>query len=343
MGVNLKDLFERKEITLDELSGKILAIDAYNMLYQFLTTIRTPEGQLLTDSKGNITSHLIGLFSRTCAFLEKGIKPVFVFDGKPPELKIQELHRRADIKREAAKKYQEAEQTGDINAMKKFGARTARLEKPMVEDAKKLVQLLGLPAVQAPSEGEAQCAHMAQTNAVWAVASQDYDSLLHGTPKLVQNLSITGRRKIRGAIGTVLVSPALIKLQENLTQLAVSQDQLILLALLVGTDYNYGGIHGIGPKKALKIVKEHKNIEAVESAVNWKEHYEKPLTELYELIKNIPVTDEYDISFQPIDAQKLTTFLVDEHDFGAERVKKTIDALGSKVREKSQKGLGAFL
>ena len=343
MGVNLKELFERKEITLDELSGKILAVDAYNMLYQFLTTIRTTEGQLLTDSKGNITSHLIGLFSRTCAFLEKGIKPVFVFDGKPPELKIHELHRRAEIKKEAAREYEKAAETGDVVSMKKFASRTARLEKPMVEDAKELVQLLGLPAIQAPSEGEAQCAHVAKAGEAWAVSSQDYDSLLHAAPKVVQNLSISGRRKAKGIIGTVAVSPALMELKENLLKLSITQDQLILLALLVGTDYNYGGIHGIGPKKALKVVKEHKTIAAIEQAVNWKEHFEKPLAELFELIKNIPVTDDYKITFEPINAEKLTSFLVDKHDFGAERVKKTLNALGSKVREKGQQGLGVFI
>ncbi len=343
MGVNLKDIFERKELSLDEFSGRILAVDAYNMLYQFLTTIRTPEGQLLTDSKGNVTSHLIGLFSRTCALLEKNIKPIFVFDGKPPELKVHELHRRAEIKKEAAREYEKAAEVGDVEAMKKFASRTARLERPMVDDAKKLLQLLGLPVVQAPSEGEAQCSHMVKAGNAWAVASQDYDSLLHGTPRLVQNLSITGRRKMRGVIGTVAVMPAIIDLRENLQRLVLTQEQLILLALLVGTDYNYGGIHGIGPKKALKIVKEHKSITAVEYAVKWKEHFEQPLAELFDLIKNIPVIDDYTVVFKPVDAEKLTDFLVDEHDFGAERVKKTLDALGSKVKQKGQSGLGAFI
>ena len=200
-----------------------------------------------------------------------------------------------------------------------------------------------MPVIQAPSEGEAQAAHIVGKGDAYAVVSQDFDSLMHGANKLVRNLSISGRRKAKGIIGTVAVSPALMELKENLLKLSITQDQLILLALLVGTDYNYGGIHGIGPKKALKVVKEHKTIAAIEQAVNWKEHFEKPLAELFELIKNIPVTDDYKITFEPINAEKLTSFLVDKHDFGAERVKKTLNALGSKVREKGQQGLGVFI
>jgi len=341
MGVNIKDILIKHPITLEELSGKTLAVDAFNMLYQFLTTIRAPDGSYLTDSKGRITSHLIGLFNRTTALLQKGIRLVFVFDGEPPALKHQEIARRAGIKQEAEKSYEKAAAAEDVESMKKFAARMTKLSDDMVGDAKKLLQLLGIPVVQAPSEGEAQCAFLVKQGDAWAVASQDYDALLSGTPRLVQNLSIVGRRKKIHGMGTIAVSPELADLKENLEALGINQEQLILLAMLVGTDYNPGGIKGIGPKTALQLVKEHKSKEQLFSAAAWEEHVAVSWKEVLATLEHIPVTKHYHVKQGILDTKGIMQFLVEEHNFSPERVQKALEGIATQPQR--QKGLGEFL
>src|SRR3989339_1537694 len=177
MGLQFKDLVVKKEISIKELKGKVLAIDSMNLLYQFLTTIRSADGSPLTDSKGRITSHLIGLFSRTTSLMAEGLKLVFVFDGKAPEIKLKTWEKRTEVKKEAALKLKVAEEAGNLEEMKKFASRTAVLNREMIEEAKKVITALGLPIVQAPSEGEAQIAHMVKKGEAYASVSQDYDNL----------------------------------------------------------------------------------------------------------------------------------------------------------------------
>jgi flap endonuclease-1 len=342
MGVNLKDLLVREVIGLDDLKGRIVAVDSFNMLYQFLTTIRTPDGKPLTDSKGNVTSHLIGLFNRTTKFMAKGVKPVFVFDGEKPELKTAELEKRKKHKIEAKMKYKEAVAKEDVAAMKKYGGRFAYLTGEMVDQAKELVKALGLPVVQAPSEGEAQAAHIVRQNKAWAVVSQDFDSLVHGADRLVRNLSIAGRRKKVGALAYTTVKPELIDLSKNLNNMGIDQDKLIALAMLVGTDYNPSGIKGIGPKTALKLVKEHEDFDDLFAKVKWDEHNALPWTDIFYLIKKMKVTDKYEIKFKTPDKQKIIKLLVDNHDFNPDRVEKTLQPVLKEREKKQQKKLGDF-
>ncbi|MEK6857690.1 MAG: flap endonuclease-1 [Nanoarchaeota archaeon] len=343
MGVNLRDIIIRKPITLEELKGKIIVIDSFNILFQFLTTIRSREGNLLTDSKGNVTSHLIGLFSRTANFMQHGIKPVFVFDGVHPELKHKEIERRIEIKQEAQKKYEQAKAQEDVELMKKYAARTTRLTPQMIDEAKKLVTLLGLPVIQAPSEGEAQASFIVKQGDGWAVSSQDYDSILYATPRLIQNLSIAGKRKKTKTLATVIVSPELIDLKENLQNIGVTQDQLIAIAMLVGTDYNIGGVKGIGPKNAIKLVKKHGlNFEQLFEEVKWSEHCETSWRDVFKMFKEMPVEKEYKIKFNSVDVEGLKKFLIEERDFGAERVEKTLEPLLKQEKNKNQKGLFDF-
>jgi len=342
MGVNLKDLLVKETIGFDELKGKIVTVDSFNMLYQFLTTIRTPDGKPLTDSKGNVTSHLIGLFNRTTKFMAKGIKPVFVFDGEKPALKAGELEKRRKLKVEAKKKYREALSKEDVESMRKYGGRFAVLTKEMVDQAKELVSALGLPVVQAPSEGEAQAAHMVRQNKAWAVVSQDFDSLVHGADKLVRNLSIAGRRKKIGVMAYQTIKPEFIDLAKNLNQLGIDQDKLIALAMLVGTDYNPAGIKGIGPKTALKLVKKFDDYDELFEHVKWSEHSDLPWTDIFYLIKKMKVTDKYNIKFRSPDKQKIVKLLVDKHDFNIERVEKTLQPVLKEKEKKQQKKLGDF-
>lgn len=342
MGVNLKDLFERSEISIDSLSGKCIAIDAFNMIFQFLSTIRGRDGSLLKDSHGNVTSHLVGLFSRTTHLVLAGVLPVFVFDGKAPVLKQGEQARRLAVKKDAEKEYEKAVEKGDVAAMRKFAARSIYLDASMIDDAKKLISVLGLPVVQAPSEGEAQAAHIVKNGDAWAVGSQDYDSLVHGASRLIQNLSITGKRKNPKTLVYRTVSPELLELKKNLDLLGINQKQLIMLAMLVGTDYNPGGIKGIGPQKALKLVREFKKPDELFAEVKWGEHCGVPWQDIVDLFENMPVSDDYEIKFSQIDSGALIKFLVDGHDFGVERISSVIKNVELFQQSKKQKGLSAF-
>jgi len=343
MGIAFKDLLISKEISIDELKNKVLVVDSYNLLYQFITTIRSRDGSLLTDSKGNVTSHLVGLFSRTSKLLEKGLKLAFVFDGKPPRLKDVEREKRKTLKIEAEKKYREALKKKDEEGMKKYASRTSRLTLEMVEEAKKLISAFGLPVVQALSEGEAQAAYMVKKEEAFGTVSQDFDSLIHNSPKLIRNLSITGKRKLSSRLKYETVKPEIIDLAENLNHLGIDQNQLIVLAMLIGTDYNPGGIKGTGPRNALKLVKKHKsNFDSLFKEVKWEEFFDFDWEEVYYLIKKMPTTDDYELKWGNINIGGIKEFLVKEHDFSEERVSKTLEKLSKETKTKKQKGLGEF-
>ena len=343
MGVNITELLTKKEVSLSNLKDKIIAVDASLFLYQFITTIRSRDGNLLMDSKGNVTSHLVGLFSRTTNLMSKGLKLVYVFDGKPPELKNKEKEKRINLKKEAELKYNRAKEKEDIVEMKKYAARTSRLTKEMIEESKSLLLALGIPVVQAPSEGEAQAAYIVKQGDAFAVASQDADSLLFGANKLIRNLSMIGKRKKTNKLAYETIKPELVDLSENLNKLGIDHDQLIALCMLIGTDYNPGGIKGIGPKNAIKLVKKHRSdIEGLFKEVKWNNFFDFPWTEPFYLFKKIPVTDDYKLKWKEVDEQKLNELLVKAHDFSEERVSSSIIKLIKNTKLKQQKGLGEF-
>lgn len=342
MGVAFKDLIISEEVSLDDFKDKIIVIDSYNMLYQFLTTIRGPDGSPLTDSKGNVTSHLAGIFSRTANLMQKGIKLVFVFDGVAPNLKQREREKRKEQKLEAEKKFLEAKEKENLSDMKKYASRTVFLTKEVVEESKKLITLMGIPVIQAPSEGEAQAAHMVKTGHAYAVGSQDYDSLINGGTKLLRNLSITGRKKKTKTLGTVVIKPELIELSSNLNNLGIDQNQLIVLAMLIGTDYNPGGIKGVGPKNALKLVKENgTDFDLLFKKVKWNDYFDFDWNEVYYLIKQIPVTDDFNLKWDDLDKQGIKDMLLDKG-FSEERIDNTLNKIEKLKGPKEQKGLSDF-
>lgn len=342
MGVQITELLPKKEARLEDFSNKVVAVDAANHLYQFLTTIRSPDGSFFTDSHGNVTSHLIGLFTRTTHLMKLGIKPAYVFDGEVPKLKKLEIQRRAEAKEAAAEKYAEAEKKGDAEEMKKYAARSTRLTKDMIADAKEVIEALGLPVVQGLGEGEAQAAHIVARKDAYAIASQDADSLLFGATRVVRNLSIEGRRKQNSTLSYSRVEPELILLEEVLSSLGITQQQLICLAMLVGTDYNTRGIKGIGPKTALKKVKEQKIPEKIFTEAEWGKHFSYPWQEVLELFEHPKVTSDYNMEFRPVNTAKLVKILCEKHDFSEQRVEKQLEELGKSVTAKKQKGLGEF-
>jgi len=343
MGVAITDLLVKKDIEVKELEGKVLIVDAPMWLYQFLSSIRQRDGSLLTDSKGNVTSHLIGFFMRVPNLMKRGIKLAFVFDGEKPELKKRELERRKGIKLEAEKRYKEAVKKKDIEDMKKYASRTSRLSSGMIEEAKKLIRAFGLPVIQAPSEGEAQAAYIVKKKKAFAVASNDADSLLFGATRLIRNLSILGKRKKVNKLAYSTIKPEIVELAKNINHLGIEHNQLIALSMLVGTDYNPGGIKGIGPKNALKLVKKFKNdFDELFKHVKWDEHFEFPWTEVYYLIKKMPTTDDYKLEWKPVNHDELIKILVKEHDFSEDRVKKLTEESTKKKKQRNQKALGEF-
>lgn len=343
MGVKITDLLVTQEIDISELKGKVVAIDSSLFMYQFLTTIRQQDGSLLTDSHGNVTSHLIGLFSRSAKLMEQGLKLVYVFDGKAPELKMSERARRAEAKEEASKKYELAAKEERLDDMKKYAARTARLTSDMVVDAKRLVGALGLPLVQAPAEGEAQAAYMVSKGDCYCVATQDADALMFGAQRIVRNLSLIGKKKAINKLQYVKVNPELISLADTLNELGIDRDQLITMCMLVGTDYNIGGIKGIGCKNALKLVRQFDHgFDALFEHVKWTESFDYPWKKVFDTIKDMPVSDEYDMRWTVPDRELLHRFLIEEHDFTEDRVAGTLDRLCRHRPEKEQKGLSDF-
>ena len=194
MGLQLTSLVQGEFITVEELFDKVVAIDAFNWIYQFLSIIRQPDGTPLKDSHDRVTSHLSGLYYRTLKLLEAGVRPVYVFDGKPPEFKAVVAKRR-DIRAEAMREWQQALERKDYEAASKFAKRSTTITAEIIEGSKQLLETVGIPFIQAPSEGEAMCALLVKNRDAWCAASQDYDTLLFGADRLVRNLSLKYRSR----------------------------------------------------------------------------------------------------------------------------------------------------
>lgn len=343
MGVALTELLLIKEIDIDFLQNKVLAVDAPMWLYQFLSSIRQRDGALLMDSKGQITSHLMGLLTRVSNLMQQNIKLAFVFDGEPPKLKHLTLEKRKEIKLEAAKKFEQAKEKADEELMKKYAARTSRLTDEMINEAKKLMEAFGLPVIDAPSEAEAQASLIVRNGDAYALATNDADAMLFEASKIVRNLNMAGKKKRKGKLSFETINPDLIDLKENLHHLKINQEQLIALAMLIGTDYNSGGIKGIGPKTALKLIKQHgNNFDKLFKEVKWNEQFAFPWNEVFGLIKNMPANENYELKWNEIDEEKIKKILVEGHEFSEERVNNQIENLLKAKEKKGQKGLGEF-
>jgi len=333
MGLDLKPLTIREKTTLEAFASKVVAIDAYNAIYQFLAIIRGPEGLPLSDSVGRVTSHISGLFYRNVNFLSIGIKPVYVFDGRPPSLKYAEIERRKQIKKDATIKFERALTEGKYEEAKKYAQQTSSLRDEMVEDSKHLLGLFGIPFIDAPSEGEATAANLTVTGQAYASASQDFDSLLFGAKKLIRNFSYSGKRKLPNRNTTIEVEPEIIDLQKNLTELGVTREQLVDVGILIGTDFNPDGFERIGPKTALKVIKEYGNLENVPQI-------QDKLDEIdYKQIRKIflepKVASVSEIKFGEINFAGITKYLTLERNFSLDRVETSLNRLKKAIEKKS--------
>jgi flap endonuclease-1 len=336
MGVSLRDLVAPVPLSLQELGGRIIAIDGYNALYQFLAIIRQPDGNLLMDSRGRVTSHLSGVFYRTANLLEAGIKPVYVFDGKPPELKSVEIQRRAEAKREAAKEYKAALERGDMVSARKVAQATSKLTREMVEQARQVLEAMGVPCVQAPSEGEAQAAFMNKKGDAWATVSQDYDALLFGAPRLIRNLTISGRRKLPGKPVYVDMEPEAVRLEELLKELKVTREQLIDIGILLGTDFNPDGFRGIGPKKAYKIIQEYGTLKKALEAKRLESDPTLDIDAITEIFLKPQTTSDYRLHWAQVDSGRVKEALVEQFDFSTERIEAALERIEKTRKEQGR-------
>jgi len=332
LGVNLRALVPKTSVDLANLGGKAVAIDAYNALYQFLAIIRQPDGTPLKDHTGRITSHLSGLLYRTSNLVEMGVKVVYVFDGIPPTLKEVEIKRRARVKEEAIVKYEKALQEGKMEEARTYAQMTSRLKDYMRDDAKRLLNLLGIPLVQAPSEGEAQAAHLAKKRDADFCASQDYDSLLFGAPQLIRNVTISGRRKLPRKNVYIEVVPEIVELDKVLDELGVTYEQLVDIGILVGTDFNPEGVKGVGPKTALQLIKEHGSLEKALQKL------EEPLfpvepQRIRDIFLHPKVTDNYRLVWSEPDVDGVIEFMCGERDFDEDRVRKALEKMKMGIKK----------
>ncbi len=336
MGVKLGDLVEARKIAIDDLTGRAVAFDGNNILYQFLSIIRGRSGEPLRDQHGRVTSHLSGLIYRNSNLMEAGVKIVYVFDGRPHRFKRTVIKQRQETRKRAVKRYEKAVKEGDAEKARRYGQQAVLATTDIIEDAKTLLTHMGIPWVQAPGEGEAQTAYMAAKGDVWGAASQDFDSLLYGAPRHIRNLSITGRRKLPRKNVYIKIEPELLELDKIMRDLEISRDQLIDIGILVGTDYNPKGIRGVGPKTALKLVKEHGTLEGVIPHIKDAE-FPHPVEEIRELFKNPRTTDDYDLEWSKPDTAAIIGFLCGEHSFSQSRVMNAVEKMNRGYARTSQK------
>jgi flap endonuclease-1 len=324
VGLPLRDIVTAQELPWDALSGRTLAVDGYNAVYQFLATIRQRDGQLFCDVEGRVTSHLMGVFYRTTSLLREGVLPVWVFDGKPPERKAGTIRQRILIKEKAEADYQAALAAGDLETARRKAAQTSRLTRPMVDELVELLGALGVPALQAPSEGEAQAAFMASKGTVWAAASEDYDSLLFGAPRLVRGLAARGH-------GGQNPGAQLIDRNDLLASLGIDGEELILLGIVVGTDFN-DGAQGYGPKKALKLVQQHLGFDATVEKAGLDPEESREVAEIFRHPTAVEVTLP---TFGPVDEAAVHRILVETHGFAEERVRAAVARARQRPRSSS--------
>jgi flap endonuclease-1 len=326
MGCNLRDLVSPEPIELGDLSGQRVAIDVFLNSYQFITSMTGPDGKPLSF-EGKPVAHLMGFLDRATVMISEGIDPVFVFDGKPHDLKRKTLDGRRERKIEAVSRWESAVDAGDMEAAKKLGPQTAEYTPEMVQETKELFDLMGVSWVEAPMEAEGAAAVMCSRGDVAAVASQDWDTLLYGSPVMVRNLTSHGTRRF----GRVMSAERIV-LSDTLESHGITREQLVDLGIMVGTDF-HPGIKGIGPKTGLKLMKKHGTMEAVAEARG----FELPenLEGIRSLFMEHPVGDEPLPEAQRAVEEDLRSFLQEERGFSERRMERALNRLAEAGRLKS--------
>ncbi len=339
MGVDIGDLFAQEKITFKDLHDRIIVIDAYNVIHQFLSIIRQRDGTPLKNSKGEITSHLTGILHRTGNMVEARIRPVYVFDGKPHPLKAKTIEERRKRKELAEKEWKKALEKGDIKKARSKAQQTSRVTNEILQQSKQLLDALGIPYLQSPSEGEAQASYMVKKGDAYAVGSQDFDCLLIGSPILIRNLTSSSRRKLPGKEAYTQVSPHQIRLKSNLKKLGITQKQLVDMAILIGTDFN-DGIKGIGPKKSLNLIKKNGNVENAMATIGGENlpSFDE-IKEIRKIFLKPSITDDYTLDWPGPDVEKVIKILCDDHQFRLDRVEPVLEKFSNIKQMMKQKTL----
>jgi flap endonuclease-1 len=340
LGVMLTPILKREQTSLKALKGTSFAIDASIEIHQFLALVRKRDGSLFTDSQGRVTSHLIGLLTRTSRLIaDFDMRPVFVFDGKPNPLKRRTIEVRREARKRAEVEYVEAVSKKDYAKAWSKAVMTGRVTGSVLDDSKRLLTLMGIPWLEALEDAESQASYMAARGDVWAVGSKDYDCLLYGAPILARYLTLTGREWLPAQRRSRALIPELIKLSENLALLGITREQLVDLAILVGTDFNQG-VKGIGPKKALKLVRDYGHIEQMPQEIRLR--LTEDLNSARQVFLNPRVLEKYELNRSTPDLDGLIEFLSEERGFNKERVERLAERL-NRTGGKADAGLENWL
>ncbi|ELZ08969.1 flap endonuclease-1 [Natrialba aegyptia] len=275
----LRDIAVIEEVPFADIEG-VVAVDAHNWLYRYLTTtVKWTNSAKYTTGDGTEVANLVGIVQGLPKFFENDVTPVMVFDGGPSELKEDEIESRRDQRRTYEEQLETAREEGDEVAIAQLESRTQRLTPTIQETSRELLELLDVPIVEAPAEGEAQAAHMARRGDADYVGSEDYDALLFGAPLTLRQLTSKG-------------DPERMDLQATLDHHGLTLEQLIDAAILIGTDFNEG-VSGIGPKTAIAEITEHGDLWGVLEARGDSIRYGDRVRELF---REPNVTDDYEFS-----------------------------------------------
>ncbi len=309
---DLRDVAAIEAVSFDSLAGSVVAVDAHNWLYRYLTTtVKFTADSVYTTGSGAEVANLVGVVQGLPKFFEHDVTPVFVFDGGVTDLKSDEVERRREQRERAEERRKEAEEAGDGVEAARLDARTQRLTDTIHETTRGLLDRLDVPYIEAPAEGEAQCAHMAARGDVDYAGSEDYDTMVFGAPRTLRQLTSKG-------------DPELMDLQATLEKHEITYEQLVDVALLMGTDFNEG-VSGYGPKTAVQAIKEHGDIWGVMEA---DDVYVENADRIRELFFDPPVTDEYEVDLDvdpDIDAAR--AYVVDEWEVDADEVERGFERI----------------
>jgi len=343
MGVDLGELFTKEQCAFDDFRNRVIAIDAYNVLHQFLSSIRQRDGTPLKDAQGRITSHLSGLLYRTANLVAAKILPVYIFDGTPHPLKARTIQQRRERKEQAERDWKEALEKGDLVLAKSKAQQTSRVTSEIIEQSRQLLDALGIPHLQAPSEGEAQASYMVKKGDAYAVGSQDFDCLLFGSPILVRNLTSSEKRKLPNKQAYATVHPDCIHLEPDLQKLGISREQLVDIAILLGTDFNEG-VKGYGPKKSLQLLRKKGNLENALDTISDSElnlSFDEIMV-VRKIFLEPTITQDYSLQWSKPDPSTVIHILCDEHQFSRQRVEPVLENFSSLNQFTKQKNLFDF-
>ena len=331
MGTPIGDLIWKEEIELSSLKNKTLGVDGHNITYQFLTTIRDLNGEYLTNSKGRVTSHIIGLFYRISKLLEKNINLVFCFDGKSLELKKETQQKRKDIKIEAETIAKQKKELGETKEASRYMKRTAKITSEMIEDEKELLDCFNIQHFDALYDGEAQLSTMNIKGQIDGVISQDFDVLLLGGKDLYRNIAISGKKKLPNKDYYVQVKPEHINLEKTLEKMQLTREKLIWIGILIGTDFNEK-VPKVGPKTAIKLVQENDSLETIFAKLEYKPDFD--YNEVYNIFAKPKAKDIELNKPQLPDFEKIKDLLIGKYEFNEDRVNNTLGELEKTLTEK---------